>query len=69
MTTGSDLNTGGPLSREAQAVETLADDELEAELTIAVYGVERSERRVELIVHELLKRRRGYGRPLSTQRK
>jgi hypothetical protein len=67
MTTGYDPITGRPLIGEHEAVETLADEELEAELTIAMHDAERRPRRFELLVHELLRRQRGYGRSLSPQ--
>jgi hypothetical protein len=53
-----DLRTGRPLHEGDEAVETLADDELEAELTIALLNVDRRRHRYERLSDELLKRRR-----------
>ena len=54
-----DTVTGRPLEGQAEAVETLTDPELQAELTIA--SLHPRERRFERLWPELLQRRRGYG--------
>jgi hypothetical protein len=53
-----DIRTGRPLHEGDEAVETLADDELEAELTIALLNVELRRERYERLSDELLSRRR-----------
>ena len=50
-----------PAGREPQPLGMLGDDELEFELTVARLHPDRRER-LELVVRELLNRRRGYGR-------
>ena len=58
MTTEYDVHTGRPLHDGTEAIETLASDELEAELTVALLDVERRERRYRRLADELLNRRR-----------
>ena len=57
-----DTTTGRPLHEGAEAIQTLDDKELEAELTIAVLDPERRGRRYEELWRELLNRRHGHGR-------
>ncbi len=57
-TTAFDTVTGRPLQGEIEAVETLTDPELQAELTIA--SLHSREQRFERLWRELLERRRGY---------
>ena len=57
-TTGIDRVTGRPLLGQSEAVETLTDPELQAELTIA--SLHPRELRFERLWHELLERRHGY---------
>ena len=57
-TTGFDRVTGRPLHGRSEAVETLTDPELQAELTIA--SLHPREQRFERLWRELLARRRGY---------
>ena len=66
MITGYDMLTGRPLHGDEEAVETLADEELEAELTIAVLDPERRERRYERLLGERSHRRRATGSPKRT---
>ena len=56
---GYDPVTGRPLDGHTEALETLSDRELEAELTIAVHTEKRGQR-YERLWRELLDRRRGY---------
>jgi hypothetical protein len=56
--TAFDTVTGRPLHGEVEAVETLTDPELQAELTIA--SLHPREQRFERLWRELLERRRGY---------
>jgi len=56
-----DEKTGRPLQDGTEAVETLSDQELDAELTIAMYDEERREQRVHRLQQEL-QRRRGRQR-------
>ena len=58
MTTEYDTATGRPLSDGAEAVQTLPDDELQAEVTVALLDVERRERRLDRLEEELQRRRR-----------
>ena len=51
----------GSFSGEPEVLETLEDAELRFELTVAHLHPDRRER-FELVVRELLNRRRGYGR-------
>ena len=53
-----------------EPVEALADDELEIELTIAAHDPVRRSSRFELLMNELLRRRRGQAgfRPIVTPR-
>ena len=61
-TTAYDQRTGRPLDGQTEAVETLTDGELGAELTIAaLYPVGRA-RRYERLWRELLNRRHTYRR-------
>ncbi len=53
-----DTVTGRPLHGRAEAVETLSDPELQAELTIA--SLHPREQRFERLWRELLVRRPGY---------
>ncbi len=53
-----DTVTGRPLHGQAEAVETLTDPELQAELTIA--SLHPREQRFERLWREVLQRRRGY---------
>jgi hypothetical protein len=53
-----DIRTGRPLHEGDEAVEKLSDDELEAELTIALLNVEHRRERYERLSDELLSRRR-----------
>ena len=46
-----------PTGQPHEPIETLADDELAAELTIAVYEPERRAHRYEQLLHERLLRR------------
>ncbi len=55
-----DTVTGRPLHGQADAVETLTDPELQAELTIA--SLHGREQRFERLWRELLARGRGYRR-------
>lgn len=57
-TTAFDTVTGRPLHGNTEAVATLTDPELEAELTIA--SLHPREQRFERLWRELLERRRGY---------
>jgi hypothetical protein len=57
VTTDYDAATGRPLHNGGEALETLADDELEAELTVALLDAERRELRVNRLVEELRGRR------------
>jgi hypothetical protein len=57
-----DATTGRPLHQGTKAIETLDDNELEAELTIALLDPERRERRYDQLWQELLNRRHGNGR-------
>jgi hypothetical protein len=52
-----DIQTGRPLHEGDEAVETLADDELEAELTVALLDLEHRRQRYERLSDELLRRR------------
>ena len=58
MATDHDAKTGRPLHDGDEAVETLTDDELDAELTIALFDEERRERRIRRLEQELQRRRR-----------
>ena len=53
-----DVATGRPLEDGDEAVETLADDLLDAEITVALLDPERREQRFERLAQELLNRRR-----------
>jgi len=53
-----DTVTGRPLLGQDEAVETLTDPELQAELTIA--SLHPREQRFERLWRELIARRRGY---------
>jgi hypothetical protein len=57
-----DTVTGRPQHGGSDAVETLSEEELETELTIAVLEPGFRERRYEQLWRELLSRRRGYGK-------
>ena len=60
-TTGYDAATGRPLHGRDEAVETLSNNELEAELTIAsLYAAVGRAERYDRLWGELLNRRRGY---------
>ena len=58
MGTERDPRTGRPLYEGDDAVETLTDPELEAELTIALFDEERREHRIRRLEGELQRRRR-----------
>ena len=64
-TTGYDVHSGRPLQDGTEAIETLANEELEAELTVTLLGVERRQRRFDRLVQELLNRRDGYRSQLA----
>jgi hypothetical protein len=53
-----DIQTGRPLYEGTEAVETLSDHELEAELTIALLALEHRRERYERLSDEILKRQR-----------
>jgi hypothetical protein len=59
-TTSHDPDTGRPLADGHEAIETLSDDELEAELTVTAYDPVRRADRYEELVCEWLARKRGY---------
>ena len=58
-----DIRTGRPLHDGSDAVDTLADDELEQELTIALLNLEIRRQRYEQLSDELMRRR---GEPVTT---
>lgn len=60
VTTSNDPVTGRPLHDGDEAVESLSDDELELELTVAAHDPVRRKGRYELLAREWLTRHRGY---------
>jgi hypothetical protein len=57
-----DPKTGRPLAGQDEAVESLTDAELEAELTVTSFDPVRRRLRYDRLVSERLARRRGYRR-------
>ena len=62
-TTSHDPHTGRPLADGHEAVETLSDDELEAELTVTAYDPVRRADHYDHLMGEWLARKRGYRQP------
>ncbi len=68
-TTSYDAQTGRPMNGDVEALETLSDQELEGELTIAsLYPETPREQRWQRLRRELIDRRRAYaGRRPATK--